>query len=44
MAKNKISGAFKTAATIMEGEREILLSDKKISAFQIVLEDVGEGI
>ena len=38
IVENKISGT-KAAAAIMEGEREILLSDKTISAFQIVLED-----
>jgi hypothetical protein len=38
------SDPVKTAATLMEGEREVVLSDKAISAHRIILEEVGAGI
>jgi len=36
--------AVRVSVVIMEGEKEVLLSDKSISALQIVLEDIGKGI
>ena len=38
------SDPVKTTAAIVEGEREVILSDKAISAHQMVLEEVGAGI
>lgn len=37
------SSPVKGTAVIMEGEREVVLSDKAISAHQMILEDTGEG-
>ena len=44
VTEDTVSSIVKTAAVIMEEEREILLSDASISAYQIVLEDAKAGI
>jgi hypothetical protein len=44
IAEGVTSDPVKTAAAVMEGEREVVLSDKAISAHRIVLEEVGAGI
>ncbi len=44
VTEDTTSSTVKIAAVIMEGEKEILVSDKLIHAYKIVLEDAGEGI
>lgn len=44
VTEDTTSSHVKTAAVIIEEEREILLSDASISAHQIVLEDAKTGI
>lgn len=44
ITEDKNSEPVEAPAVILEGEKEILASDKWISAQKIVLEDVGKGI
>ncbi|HDD45063.1 MAG TPA: hypothetical protein ENG63_09445 [Candidatus Desulfofervidus auxilii] len=44
LTEDTVSNPILVSAVIMEGEKEVLLSDKSISALQIVLEDAGKGI
>ncbi len=44
VAEDKASEPVKTAAAIMEGQNEILLSDASISAHRIVIEDAKRGL
>lgn len=44
ITEDKDSEPVKVPAVILEGEKEILASDKWISAQKIVLDDVGKGI
>ena len=44
VTEDKVSEPVKTAAVIMEGQDEILLSDASISAHRIVIEDAKQGL
>jgi len=44
IAEDKSSKPIRTAAVIMEGQKEMLLSDASISSHQIIIEDAKRGI
>lgn len=44
ITKDRTTEPTQTSAVIMEGEREILISDKLTSSQGVVIEDVGEGV
>jgi hypothetical protein len=44
IAGEATSDPVETTVAVMEGEREVVLSDKATSAHRIVLEEVGAGI
>jgi len=44
LTDDKVSNPVVTTCIIMAGEKEVLIGDKLISKFAIVIEDAGEGI